>query len=79
MYTSSEINIALLGNLEASVYDIYTYSSGTTLWKKINVVEDAEGCFNSNYQCMLSLILFAGIYIVNFKLPAAVRLLFCGS
>lgn len=66
MYTSSEINIALLGNLEASVYDIHIYRSGTTLRKKINVVEGPEGCFNANYQCMLSLILFAGIYICKF-------------
>lgn len=45
MYTSSEINVALQGNQTVSVYDSHIYNAGNTpgnLWKKINVVEDAE-------------------------------------
>lgn len=52
MYTSSEINVALLGKLTDSVYGLHVYSSGTTpgiLWKKINFGGDAEGCFISNF------------------------------
>lgn len=53
MYTSSEINVALQGNQTVSVYDSHIANAGNTpgnLWKKINVVEDAEGCFNSDFQ-----------------------------
>lgn len=51
IYTSSEINVTPLGNLTVSVYDIHIYHGGTTpgkMWKKINVVETAEGCFNQH-------------------------------
>lgn len=53
MYTSSEINVALRGNQTVSIYDIHIYRGGTTpgnLWKKIIFLEDAKGCFNSDFQ-----------------------------
>lgn len=56
MYTSSEINVALRGNQTVSIYDIHIYRGGTTpgnLWKKIIFLEDAKGCFNSDFQWMV--------------------------